>query len=281
MAYQVPGEHKSRTLQEMVVLQGVDLDVSKGEFCCLIGPSGCGKSTLLRIIGGLIAPTGGRVAIDGQPVVSPRPDVGVVFQSFNLLPWRTVAGNVELGLEEQGVSRTARRERARAWIARVGLDGFGRFYPGQLSGGMQQRVGLARALAIEPDILLMDEPFGSLDAQTRLLMQGDLLELWGASRKTVLFVTHDVEEALFLADRVLVMSPRPGLVIDAVDVPFERPRRDALRGDARFARIKEDLWERLKGEIVEAPATRDQPEETPEVVEEGRHDGDPSTAFGG
>jgi NitT/TauT family transport system ATP-binding protein len=219
----------------------------------VIGPSGCGKSTLLRILGGLIRPSGGRVVIGGSVCTSPRPDVGVVFQSFNLFPWRTVAQNVELGLEERGLGRAERRERAGRWLERVGLNGFEHFYPSQLSGGMQQRVGLARALAIEPDILLMDEPFGSLDAQTRLLLQAELMRLWALDRKTVVFVTHDVEEALFLADRVVILSPRPGVVVGDVPVPFDRPRGDPLRADPAFASLREELWESLKAGIAKQP----------------------------
>jgi NitT/TauT family transport system ATP-binding protein len=178
--------------------------------------------------------------------------MGVVFQSFNLFPWRTVISNIELGLENRGLKSEERTRRARHWVELVGLSGFEDFYPSQLSGGMQQRVGLARALAVEPAILLMDEPFGSVDAQTRLLMQEELLRLWAMERKTVLFVTHDVEEAIFLGDRVVVFSSRPGRIVDIIDVPFDRPRVDALRGDAHFARLKEELWERLKTRIVEA-----------------------------
>jgi NitT/TauT family transport system ATP-binding protein len=233
----------------MAVLDDVSLTVGRGEFFCFIGPSGCGKSTLLRIIDGLIAPTAGTVAVGGASTRAPRRDVGVVFQSFNLFPWRTVVANVELGLENRGMSKQDRRDRSRKWLDRVGLSGFEDFYPSQLSGGMQQRVGLARALAIEPDILLMDEPFGSVDAQTRLLMQEELLRIWAMDQKTVVFVTHDVEEALFLGDRVAVFSQRPGRVIDCIDVPFERPRVDTLRGDAAFARLKEALWELLKSHL--------------------------------
>ena len=228
------------------VLKSISLDIKDKEFLILVGPSGCGKSTLLRVIGGLLSPTEGSVVISGELSVAPRPDVGIVFQSFNLFPWRTVLKNIEFGLENRGVVSQRRREIAKYWVARMGLDGFEHFYPGQLSGGMQQRVGLARALAIEPSILLMDEPFGSLDAQTRLLMQGELMDLWSTERKTVVFVTHDVEEALFLADRVFVLSSRPGSIIDTVPVPFPRPRQDALRGDPEFAALKERLWERLK-----------------------------------
>lgn len=230
-------------IKDVRVLSGVNLTVARGEFCCIIGPSGCGKSTLLRVIDGLFAPTDGRVTVDGELLTSPRASIGMVFQSFNLLPWRTVEANVELGLEQRGVPKRERRERSRSWLHRVGLEGFETFYPSQLSGGMQQRVGLARALAVEPDILLMDEPFGSLDAQTRVLMQGELMDLWSADRKTVVFVTHDVEEAIFLADRVVVLSSRPGHIVDVVDVQFPRPRS---RADPDFAKLREELWDGLR-----------------------------------
>ena len=235
-------------VERMSVLDDVNLQVAQGEFCCLIGPSGCGKSTLLRIIAGLVHPDSGTVAVGGVRTVAPRLDVGVVFQSFNLFPWRSVVDNVALGLENR-YPRDERKRRAREWLGVVGLDGFENFYPSQLSGGMQQRVGIARALAIEPSILLMDEPFGSVDAQTRLLMQGELMRLWAADRKTVIFVTHDVEEALFLGDRVVVFSGRPGRIIENIEVPFDRPREDHLRGDPAFARLKESLWERLKVDL--------------------------------
>jgi NitT/TauT family transport system ATP-binding protein len=251
---------KGRVDERIEVLAGVDIEVERGEFCCVIGPSGCGKSTLLRILDGLIRPTAGQVVVGEAVCTSPRPDVGVVFQSFNLFPWRTVAQNVELGLEERGIGRAERHERAGRWLDRVGLTGFEHFYPGQLSGGMQQRVGLARALAIEPDILLMDEPFGSLDAQTRLLLQAELLRLWALDRKTVVFVTHDVEEALFLADRVVILSPRPGTVVGSVKVPFDRPRGDSLRADPAFAALREELWEGLKAGITVPQATDPEPE---------------------
>ena len=243
MGYQVRSKGR---IEHLKVLDDLNLTVTKGEFVCLIGPSGCGKSTLLRIVDGLIRPDSGTVTVGGVTTTAPRRDMGVVFQSFNLFPWRTVISNVALGLENRGLRSAERAQRARRWIDLVGLTGFEDFYPSQLSGGMQQRVGLARALALEPDILLMDEPFGSVDAQTRLLMQEELLRIWAMDRKTVLFVTHDVEEAIFLGDRVAVLSSRPGRIVDIIDVPFGRPRVDALRGDAHFARLKEELWERLK-----------------------------------
>jgi NitT/TauT family transport system ATP-binding protein len=243
MSYPVRSKGK---IEHLKVLDDITMQVGRGEFVCLIGPSGCGKSTLLRIVDGLIRAESGSVTVGGVPTMAPRQDMGVVFQSFNLFPWRTVISNVELGLENRGLGSAERTRRAQSWIELVGLSGFEDFYPSQLSGGMQQRVGLARALAIEPDILLMDEPFGSVDAQTRLLMQEELLRIWAMAKKTVVFVTHDVEEAIFLGDRVVVFSRHPGRIVDIIDVPFERPRTDTLRGDAHFAQLKEELWERLK-----------------------------------
>lgn len=240
---------RERKDEEIRALWGVNLDIHEGEFLAIIGASGCGKSTLLRLIDGLLAPSTGRILMHGEPLTGPGPERGVVFQHSNLLPWRTALRNVELGLESQKVPAAQRRERARTYLDMVGLGGFERAYPSQLSGGMQQRVGLARALAIEPEILLLDEPFGALDAQTRVVLQSELERIWSLQRRTAVLVTHDIEEAIFLADRIMVMSSRPGRVKEMVEVDFPRPRRDALRGDARFARLKSYLWEALLPEV--------------------------------
>jgi NitT/TauT family transport system ATP-binding protein len=228
------------------VLDKVSLTLKPGTFCSIVGPSGCGKSTMLRIIDGLITPKAGVVKVGEEQVTGPSLERGFVFQQFNLLPWRTVQTNVEFGLENLKVDKAERRERASHWLKVVDLEGFESYYPAQLSGGMQQRVGLARALAVEPEVLLMDEPFGSVDDQTRMLLQEELLRIWEHQHKTVLFVTHDIEEALFLSDLVVVMSPRPGRIIRMLDVPFPRPRKDALRGDPEFARLKQRVWEELR-----------------------------------
>ena len=234
------------------VLNDVGFSLDSGTFACLVGPSGCGKSTLLRIIDGLIPPDSGEVIIAGDPVRAPSLDRGFVFQQFNLLPWRTVMGNVEFGLENLGVDRGERRRRAEEIIKLVDLEGFERYYPAQLSGGMQQRVGLARALAIEPSILLMDEPFGSVDDQTRMLLQDELLKIWEKSQKTVIFVTHDIEEALFLGDRIVVMRARPSKISRILRVPFGRPRTDEIRGSPEMGRLKQEIWEELRsGATVE------------------------------
>jgi NitT/TauT family transport system ATP-binding protein len=241
---------ETRNSGRMQVLDNVDLSLPGGTFCCIVGPSGCGKSTMLRIVDGLLPGDTGTVEVGGERVRGPSLERGFVFQQFNLLPWRTVAGNVEFGLENLKVDKKERRERAAKWLDVVDLKGFEDHYPAQLSGGMQQRVGLARALAVEPEILLMDEPFGSVDDQTRMVLQEELLRIWERDHKTVLFVTHDIEEALFLADVVVVMSPRPGRILKIVNVPFQRPRLDALRGDAEFARIKQAIWEELRDGVA-------------------------------
>lgn len=234
------------------VLNDVDFRLDAGTFACLVGPSGCGKSTLLRIIDGLIEPDSGTVLIADERVRGPSLDRGFVFQQFNLLPWRTVLGNVEFGLENLGVERRDRRRRAEEIIALVDLEGFEGYYPAQLSGGMQQRVGLARALAIEPSILLMDEPFGSVDDQTRMLLQDELLKIWEKSQKTVIFVTHDIEEALYLGDIIVVMCARPSRISRIVEVPFGRPRADEVRGSPHMGRLKQEIWEELRaGATVE------------------------------
>ena len=209
---------------ELPALDGVGLVVRKGEFVVIVGPSGCGKSTLLRILGGLLAPTEGRVQLDSRPLSSPRRQVSYVFQKMSLMPWRTVLGNVLLPLQVAGVSRSQAERRAQDLIDLVGLTGFETAYPRQLSGGMAQRVAIARALVSDPEVLLLDEPFGSLDALSREQMNLDLLRIWQARGVTAVMVTHDLQEAVFLSDRVLVMSPRPGQIRDQIAVTLPRPR---------------------------------------------------------
>jgi len=219
-------------------LDDVSFTVREGEFVCIVGPSGCGKTTLFRIIAGLEAASDGGVRLGGEPVTGPAMDRGMVFQEYDLFPWRTVLENVTFGLEQQDLTETERRERAHEMIDLVGLDGFADAYPNELSGGMKQRVGIARALAVDPALLLMDEPFGSVDAQTRGMLHDELLDIWSETRKTVLFVTHDVEEAVTLADRVVVLSGGPGTVREVVDVDLARPRQ---RTDPAFADYQERL----------------------------------------
>jgi NitT/TauT family transport system ATP-binding protein len=230
----------------MPVLDDLSLAVADLEFVAIVGPSGCGKSTFLRIVDGLIPPDSGTIRLNGAVVNGPGHGRGMVFQSFDLFPWRTAISNVEFGLEMKNLPRAERRDRARHWIELVGLQGFENSYPHQLSGGMQQRVGIARALAIEPEVLLMDEPFGALDVQTRDLLQDELLAIWQRERKTVLFVTHSIEEAIYLADRVLVFTPRPARIERVADIPFERPRREEMKSDPAFVELRREIWQSLK-----------------------------------
>jgi len=228
------------------VLDHVSFAVADLEFVAIVGPSGCGKSTLLRIVNGLIPADSGAISIDGVAVSGPGHGLGMVFQSFDLFPWRTAIGNVEFGMEMLDVGKRECRERAMNWMQRVGLGGFENAYPHELSGGMQQRVGIARALAIEPAVLLMDEPFGALDVQTRDLLQDELLAIWQRERKTVLFVTHSIEEAIYLADRIVLLTPRPAKVERVLDVPFGRPRTEDVKSDPTFVELRREIWQSLK-----------------------------------
>ncbi|HXF82266.1 MAG TPA: ABC transporter ATP-binding protein [bacterium] len=224
--------------QHVTAVEGVSLSVAPGEFVSIVGPSGCGKTTLLNIIAGFLPPTRGEVLLDGRRVQGPGPDRGVVFQSFALFPWKTVLDNVAFGLKMRGVPRAERERVAREYIALVGLAGSEDRYPHELSGGMQQRVGVARVLANHPDVMLMDEPFASVDAQTRMTLQEELTRIWEAKRPTVLFVTHDVDEAIFLANRVIVLTARPARVREVVPVDLPRPRSwTALVEDAAYKRL--------------------------------------------
>jgi len=228
-----------------LALSEISLDVAEGEFVSILGPSGCGKSTLLYIVGGFVMPSAGAVRVKGKPVTGPGPDRGPVFQEFALFPWKTVLGNVMYGLREQGVARAEAEKRAGALIEMVHLKGYENFYPKELSGGMKQRVALARTLAYGPGTLLMDEPFGALDAHTRTGMQNELLEIWERDRKTVLFVTHSVDEAVFLSDKVVVMTRAPGRIKQIVEIDLPRPRRRAeLLLDTRYQKYVVDI-ERL------------------------------------
>jgi NitT/TauT family transport system ATP-binding protein len=233
-------------------IEPTSLYVDDNDFICLLGPSGCGKSTLLRIVAGLDRPTTGRVLLDGEPVVGPGPDRGMVFQSYTLFPWLTVEENIGFGLREKGVPAAERRRVAAHFIARVGLRGFERHYPRMLSGGMQQRTALARALANDPKVLLLDEPFGALDNQTRALMQELLLGIWEADRKTVLFVTHDIDEAIFMANRVAVMTARPGRIKSDVYVDLPHPRHYTLKTAPEFSAYKARLTEEIREESIRA-----------------------------
>jgi NitT/TauT family transport system ATP-binding protein len=242
--------YADRRGQAVEALRGVSTAGASEEFRALLGPSGCGKSTLLQILAGLVPPTAGQVRFEGT--AEGRPATAMVFQEFALFPWRTVQGNVEFGLEELGVPAGERRDRARAFIERTGLRGFEAKYPHQLSGGMRQRVGIARALAVDPAVLLMDEPFSALDAQTRQLMQEELLGLWERTRKTIVYVTHNIQEAVYMADRVVVLSRRPGRVIADVPVALGRPRTEAMVGEPAFVAAADLIWSLIKAEARQA-----------------------------
>ena len=237
-----------------VALQATDLSVEENDFITILGPSGCGKSTLLRIVAGLDTQTSGEVLLDGQRIHGPGADRGMVFQSYTLFPWLTVQDNVCFGLRERGLARAEQLETAGAFIHKVGLRGFENHYPKQLSGGMQQRVAIARALANGPRMLLMDEPFGALDHQTRELMQELLLGIWEAEKKTVLFVTHDIDEAVFMGSRVVVMSARPGRIKLDRAVPLPHPRHYAVKTTPPFMELKAELTEQVRVEVRAAQA---------------------------
>ena len=233
-------------------IEPTSLRVSDAEFICILGPSGCGKSTLLRIVAGLDRPTTGRVLLDGEPVVGPGPDRGMVFQSYTLFPWLTVEDNIGFGLREKGLGPAERGRIAAHYVERVGLRGFERHYPKMLSGGMQQRTALARALANDPKVLLLDEPFGALDNQTRALMQELLLGIWEADKKTVLFVTHDIDEAIFMANRVAVMTARPGRIKSDIPVDLPHPRHYTMKTTPEFSTYKARLTEEIRVESIRA-----------------------------
>ncbi len=246
---------QSRTNTRLTALEGVDLTVMDGEFVSIVGPSGCGKTTFLSVVDGLIPATSGHILVDGRVVTRPGADRAVVFQDASLLPWRTVLKNVLYGLECQGVGARVAKERAAHFINMVGLNGFENHYPYELSGGMQQRVNLARALVMDPEILLMDEPFASLDAQTRELMQEELLQIWVKAKKTVLFVTHQIDEAIYLSDRVIVFSGRPGRVKDSIAIEIERPRRLRIKRETRFHTLEDRIWSLIEDDVKGKLAT--------------------------
>ena len=233
----------------VTALDNVSLEVRDREFVALLGPSGCGKSTLLFLVGGFLPVEQGAILVESKPIVGPGPDRGIVFQHFALFPWKTVVQNVLYGLEKQDMAREERLRRAREFIDLVGLTGFEDNYPSQLSGGMKQRAAIARTLAIDPHILLMDEPFGALDAQTRSLMQGELLSIWQRSRKTVIFVTHDVQEAVFLAERIAVMSARPGHIKEIVETRFDKGDPGLSRSPV-FVEMVDHVWNLVRGEAI-------------------------------
>jgi NitT/TauT family transport system ATP-binding protein len=249
MARKLQVSHLGKTFGELRALQDINLAVERGEFIALVGPSGCGKTTFLRIVAGLEPASSGEVTLDGRAVRGPGGDRGFVFQTDNLLPWRTVFANAIIGREVAGHVGAAERQRTMELLKLVGLEGFEHYHPRQLSGGMRQRVNLARALAIDPQILLMDKPFSSLDAQTREIMQTELMRIWEDGRKTVLFVTHQIDEAVFLADRVLVFARRPGRLRESVVIELPRPRSLAIKRTAEFVRYVDHIWRLIEDDV--------------------------------
>ncbi len=252
---QAGGPRRERAAgSQYVALRDFDLDVREGEFLAVVGPSGCGKTTFLNFVGGLDHPDSGELLLDDRPITGPGLDRGVVFQQYALFPWRTALENVAFGLEVKGVARRDRLDRARRYLRLVGLGAFTDRYPHELSGGMKQRVALARALAFDPDVLLMDEPFAALDTQTREILQRELLRIWQRTHKTVIFITHSIEEAVFLAQRVAVMTAGPGRVKEIVDIdlPPVRSREEDIRSSAAFSAYRHGLWELLREEVAKA-----------------------------
>lgn len=238
---------------EMVALNGINMDILDNEFVCVVGPSGCGKSTLLNIIAGLMEPTSGNVFVDGKKVQGTGVERGVVFQQYALFPWLTVKKNVEFGLRLKNLPEDEIEEIAMKYIRMVDLEKFTNVYPKELSGGMKQRVAIARAYAVNPEVLLMDEPFGALDAQTRTQLQSELLKTWQEERKTCFFITHDVEEAIILAQRVVIMSARPGRIKEIVEIDIPYPRTQETRMDPTFIELKNFIWSRVYQEYLEIP----------------------------
>ncbi len=239
------------------VLNGIDLDIQPEEFVCIVGPSGCGKTTFIRIIDGLVKATSGEVRINGVEISEPGYDRGFVFQTDSLYPWRTVLDNIAFGLEIQGMRRGQRHPKARELLKMVGLAGFESHYPHELSGGMRQRVNLARALAVDPEIILMDEPFASLDAQTREVMQKELLKVWAGKKKTVIFITHQIDEAVYLADRVIVFSARPAIIKADIRVAIPRPRDLAVKRTPQFLEYVGQIWNLIEADILESMSQLD------------------------
>lgn len=238
-----------RSNRPFIAVDGVSLDVRDGEFLSIVGPSGCGKTTFLNAVAGLVQISSGSLSLGGYPITKPGRDRAMVFQQPSLLPWRTVLGNIIYGLELQGRSKTAAKEHAHCYIELVGLRGFAESFPSELSGGMQQRVNLARALAIDPEMLLLDEPFAALDAQTRDFMQAELLRVWSETKKTALFITHDIKEAVYLADRVIVFSARPGRVKQMLDIDLPRPRSPHVKREQRFLDYEDQIWSSIAEEV--------------------------------
>ena len=245
--------------QQIAALQDFNLDIREGEFFTLLGPSGCGKSTFLNVLAGLARKTGGSISIDGQPASGINREQGVVFQGYALFPWRTVLQNIEVGLEIRKIPKRERRETAEQFLHLVGLAGFGQRYPHELSGGMRQRVAIARSLAYSPSLLLMDEPYAALDAQTREILQSELLRIWEQHKTTIVFITHSLDEAIYLSDRIAVMTHRPGRIKSVLDIALPRPRPAEIRHAPAFVQLREQAWDVLRDEVAFASGHRQQP----------------------
>jgi NitT/TauT family transport system ATP-binding protein len=248
---------RKRTGEQVTAVQGLDLRIAPREFVSIVGPSGCGKSTFLKVVAGLAEPTSGTVLLNGQPISHASDRRAMVFQDASLFPWYSVIRNLTYGMECRGVSAKKARSAVLPLLDKVGLTGFEKHYPYELSGGMQQRVNLARALAVDPEILLMDEPFAALDAQTREIMQAELLRIWAETRKTVLFVTHQIDEAIFLSDRVIVMSARPGRIILDTRIDLPRPRSLEIKETPEFLGLQKKIWSLLEHEVVKSMKLQD------------------------
>ncbi|MBP2660479.1 MAG: cmpD 4 [Firmicutes bacterium] len=262
--FQVNNDFGKKT--KLMVLDDFNLQVREGEFLSILGPSGCGKSTFLNMLAGLDKQDGGQILIDGEPVSDRSFDRGMVFQGYALFPWRTVLENVEIGLQIRGLEKKEREEIARYYLTMVGLTAFANRYPHQLSGGMKQRVAIARVLAYQPDIMLMDEPFAALDAQTRETLQLELIRIWEADKKTIVFITHSIDEAILLSDRVAVMTARPGRVKEIIDVSLPRPRSEEIRNSSEFAQIRQYAWSLIKDEVTKAQGLQESIEKGQETI---------------
>ncbi|MGP7819365.1 ABC transporter ATP-binding protein [Niallia sp. 01092] len=244
---------QKNTVTKFTALHDINFEVKTGEFMVIVGPSGCGKSTFLDLVGGLSKPTSGQILLDGKPIKGPSLDRGIVFQQYALFPWKTAQGNIEFGLEAKGIAKKERTEQARYYLSLVGLSGFENRYPHELSGGMKQRVAIARSLAYNPDVLLMDEPFAALDAQTRETLQEELLRIWEQTKKTIIFITHGIDEAVYLGQRVAVMTSTPGTIKKIIDIPLiERTGEQDLRANPEFTKIRHNIWELLHEEVARA-----------------------------
>ena len=238
---------------EFMAVENITLNIQQGEFVSIVGPSGCGKSTLLDLIAGLTKPSSGQILLNGKQIIQPGLDRGIVFQQYALYPWLTALENIEFGLEAKGVSKKERQEKALYYLKLVGLSGFEKHYPNELSGGMKQRVAIARSLAYEPEILLMDEPFAALDAQTRETLQAELIHIWKASKKTIVFITHSIDEAIYLSQRVAIMTSRPGRIKDVIDIPASLQNKDEdVRASVEYGQIRHQIWSQLSEEVIKA-----------------------------